>query len=166
MFRRLLTAFDGSEHAERALREAIDLAQDVRGVLTVMIVIPDPPTLALAGGYGGMAMGASQEVETAMLAALDRAIDIVPDDLPVTKLVRRGPVGPAIVREAASGDHDLLLMGSRGRSELRCLLLGSVSHHVLERSPIPVLVTRADHDGADEIALAQSAPVDRIAVGD
>jgi nucleotide-binding universal stress UspA family protein len=166
MFRRLLTAFDGSEHAERALREAIDLAQAVRGVLTVMIVIPDPPTLALAGGYGGMAMGASQEVEAAMLATLDRAIDMVPDDLPVTKIVRRGPVGPAIVREAASGDHDLLLMGSRGRSELRCLILGSVSHHVLERSSIPVLVARADHDAAAQVALAASVPADRVAVGD
>ena len=53
MFCRLLVAFDGSAHSQRALDEAIELAQANHGSVTVMTVAPEPSRLWSVGlGYG------------------------------------------------------------------------------------------------------------------
>jgi nucleotide-binding universal stress UspA family protein len=141
MFRRVLVAFDGSPHARRALAEAIELAQANNGTLTVMAVAPEPTMWAFSGYDAPVDVDRlSKEIEREYQAMLDRAVDTVPADLPVTKILKRGPAGPAITDEANAGRHDLLVVGSRGRGELRSLLLGSVSHHVLQASHVPVLV--------------------------
>jgi nucleotide-binding universal stress UspA family protein len=115
MFRRFLVAFDGSPHARRALAEAIDLARTSNGRLTMMTIVPEPSVWALAGGYGAAidpgALDAQMEREYRTM--LDAAADSLPDDLPVTKLLKRGAAGPRVVDEAATGDHDLILMGAR-----------------------------------------------------
>jgi nucleotide-binding universal stress UspA family protein len=152
VFRDLLVAFDGSSHAQRALAEARDLAQANAGRLTVMTVVPEPSTWALSSGYGAAVNldALMAEIELEYQTMLDRALDTMADDVPVNKTLTRGPAGPSIVAEARANDHDLIVMGSRGRGELRSLLLGSVSHHVLQASPVPVLVVHVREDPPDE----------------
>jgi nucleotide-binding universal stress UspA family protein len=141
MFRRLLVAFDGSSHAQRALAEAIDLAQANRGMLTVVAVTPEPSVWSMSGYDVPINVDSvQQELEREYQLALDDAVSGVPADLPVTKILKRGAAGHEIVEEANAGHHDLVVMGSRGRGELRSLLLGSVSHRVLQASRVPVLV--------------------------
>jgi nucleotide-binding universal stress UspA family protein len=150
MFHRFLVAFDGSSHAERALAEAIDLAQSNNGSLTVMTVVPESSVWMLGGGYEVPIDldELSKQVQREHQTMLDAAVATVPDDVSVRKILKHGAAGRAIVEEAEVGDHDLIVMGSRGRGELRSLLLGSVSHHVLQASPLPVLVVHITREPA------------------
>jgi len=144
MFRRFLVALDGSPHAQRALAEAIDLAATNNGTLTIITVVPDTPSWALSGAAGApiSLRDVNQQVQEAYRAILEAAVDKVPRDVPVRTVLRHGPAGAAILDEARR-EHDLIVMGSRCRGELRSLLLGSVSHDVVHASSIPVLVVHA-----------------------
>jgi nucleotide-binding universal stress UspA family protein len=155
MFTRLLVAFDGSPHAWRALAEAIELAQSGHGRLTVIAVMPDSsPWLGSAAALPMERGGLDAPPEAEFQAMLDRALRTVPADVPVVGVLTRGAAAAAIVAEARTGDHDAILIGSRGRGDLRSLLLGSVSHAVLRASPIPVVVVR---DGPESGRAAEPA---------
>ena len=143
MFLRLLVAYDGSSHAERALAKAVELACANNGKLTIVTAVPEPWDWTVATGYvPPISLGDLREqAERSCQRRLDAAVAGVPAELSVTSVLKHGAAGPAIIDQVHAGDHDLIVMGTRGRGELRSLLLGSVSHEVLQESPVPVLVT-------------------------
>jgi nucleotide-binding universal stress UspA family protein len=144
MFRKILVAVDGSAHADAALAQAIDLAQSEHAQLTVMTAVaPVPPTSYAAASAVMPAL--LDAVHADAEAILRAARDHVPDDLPVRTVLSEQPVRSALIDEIGSDDHDLVVMGSRGRGAVRSALLGSVSHHVLHHSPVPVLIVHAEH---------------------
>lgn len=148
MFRNILVAVDGSPDAERALGHAIDLAECANARLTIFSAVPVPPPFAYASP-GAAALAdiqekAREETETIVREARER----VPQSVSVTTVVKNEPVKPALIEQIDSGGHDLVVMGSRGRGAVRSVLLGSVSHHVLHHTAVPVLIVHADEPGA------------------
>jgi recombinational DNA repair ATPase RecF len=86
----------------------------------------------------------------------------LPDELRAVKgppAAGRRALARGVVAAAPRGAHDLIVMGSRGRGELRSLLLGSVSHHVLQASPVPVRVVHDHEEQATQPPADSSEPL-------
>jgi nucleotide-binding universal stress UspA family protein len=144
MFQNILVATDGSPDADRALTQAIDLAESQHARLTIFSAVVTPPAAAYIGGGGAVAAAFAAEAETETERILGEAVERVPDGVSVSTVLSGEPVRLALVHQITSGHYDLVVMGSRGRGALRSVLLGSVSHYVLNHSPVPVLIVHAE----------------------
>jgi len=144
MFRNILVCVDGSAHAERALTEAIDLADAERSRLTILTAIPRPPywacTPTTAAGIESLTADLAAEATVALRTAVDR----VPASIPVTTILTEEPIREALMDRLKTGEHDLVVMGSRGRGALSASFLGSVSHYALNHCHVPVLIVHTD----------------------
>ncbi len=162
MFRNILVSFDGSPHSQKALAEAIDLACESRGRLTILTAVHQlPPWLygpASAGAVSQLSIDLLREAEETLRSAADQ----VPDDVPLTKLLSRDPIRGALMHALESGCYDVLVIGSRGRGAVSSQLLGSVSHYALHHSPIPVLIVHAS--GKSKLVGAGAAAAEEAAV--
>jgi len=140
----ILLGTDGSPASRNATELAVALAKATESKLAIVSgwILP-APTLAFAPRLdirvledaererAGRAVDAAAMV--AERAGVDTAASVVADD----------PVD-AICDEAERRDAGLIVVGSRGWSTARKLLLGSVSLAVLGHAPRPVLVVRSD----------------------
>ncbi len=133
----VVVGVDGSESSIEALREAASYARmlnaDLRAVTTWNFVAYEDA-------------GVFDPEQDAKEIGGDAVKTVFGTPVPewVTVVTTLGPAGEALVRE--SKDAELLVVGSRGRTALAGLLLGSVSTHCAEHAECSVLVVHGrDH---------------------
>jgi len=145
MFRSILVAWDGSEHAKRALVEAIDIARSQDARLTLLTVSTLPPV------WPGVVVPISEaDLTKAAEQVLAQGEALVPEGIAVSGQTAIGHPGTEILKRAKAANHDLIVMGSRGRGAVRSAVLGSASHFVINHGTVPVLIL---HDGSDDTRL-------------
>ena len=140
MFSSILVGVDRSEHARVALEQAIDLARAEGAAMTVLVaysgVIQWGPAPLPPDAVDEYLTGVQDDAKALAAEVAAR----IPADLAAQMLVVDGSPAPALLDQAAAGNHDLIVVGSRGRGDASSLLLGSVSHAVLHHSRVPVLI--------------------------
>ena len=137
---RIVVGTDGSASGDEAIRFAAVEAAASGAVLEIVHVWPEPPTVTSG------AVGAPQYVNSkpgegnaeAMIAQAAAIAAAVAPDVTVDNAPMAGDTVEVLVD--ASADADLLVVGSRGRGGLKSLVLGSVSHGVLQHAKCPVAV--------------------------
>lgn len=148
MTRSIVVGVDGSVHADRALRWAVDEAVAHGATVTVVFAHVHPRSLAFSTDPGPMAWAWLDEgsVHAAAARELDAAVARVgpPEGLDLrTTLVEDHPV-QALLATVEEVDADMVVVGSRGRGGFRGLLLGSTSQEVVAHASCPVVVVPAD----------------------
>ena len=139
MFRSILVAVDGSRAASKALEQAIDLAESEGSRLT-LISVAELPRWRFSSFPLAVPFPNEDELVHEAETNLERAEALVPDGVPVCTVLRCGSTAKEIVKRVIAGEHDLVVMGSRGLGPAGAVLLGSVSRAVLAHSPVPVLI--------------------------
>ena len=139
-FKKILTPLDGSENSARALDTAIALAQKCESDIQAVFVLPFPAVQA----YQPDKAAKEQIFREAKIFLEDFKKKAESCGIQLTYEILEGNPGSAIVDYSHSPKNnvDLIVMGSRGMSGLREAFLGSVSHHVMHKSQVPVLVVK------------------------
>lgn len=137
MFKQILVAIDSYPCSQRVMPTAIELAQKLDSEVLVLHVSEHDRGRAAAFALESPAdatvlVGESVRIaREAGITARGRVKDVA-----------AGHVANAIVEIAAATGIDLIVMGSRGLSDGLSLMVGSVTHKVMQTTDIPVLVVK------------------------
>lgn len=144
LFKRILIATDGSEHAKHALQYALDFAKKWSSELLIVSVVPPfPPQLTAGPGFN--IGGYIDELEQSYLQILNKAEEHVKNrssEIIVSTKLGNGRPADVIIDTAEKENVDLIVMGSRGYGGITGWILGSTSKHVVEHCTKPILIIK------------------------
>jgi nucleotide-binding universal stress UspA family protein len=123
MFGSIVVGTDGSDTANEAVRQAVELAKAVGAELLVVSAFVGPS-------------------EDAAPLLSDAAATAQAAGVPVQTFQRPGDPADAILDVAEERDADLIVVGNKGTSGARRFLLGSVPNRVSHYAPCSVLIIR------------------------
>ncbi len=146
MYQRILVPFDGSSHAENALKSAISLVngRESQSHLTVLHVQTELKyvmydTTGIVINYDDLRRASEEEGKQ----VLHKATDILRQTtVPFETKMVFGDPAQEIFKAAQGENYDLIVMGSRGLGMMTELAIGSVSHKVIHQTKLPVLIVK------------------------
>lgn len=148
--RQILVPVDFSESSAKALDYAANLAKSLGASVDLLHVWEAPAFVptgnVIAAGAGDMSLvewvrkHANEALADFVKKAAERGISV--------RFARAEPGPPAhtITEYAKSNGYDLIVIGTRGRTGLSRVLLGSVAENVVRHAPCPVLAVRAQSE--------------------
>ncbi len=132
----ILVATDASEFSEGAVRAGTELAKTCGAKITVLRVIEFNPE------FDAHAPDLAEKLEIEARQKLDDVKGVIEKQCPGCEalLARSEKPYERIVEEAEKLGPDIIVMGRRGRTGLKRVLMGSVTARVIGHSPVNVLV--------------------------
>ena len=145
--RPVLIAYDGSEYAKAAIREAGEQLRDGRRAIVLTVWQPYGAT-AFVGAPGVAPVGFEEDMEKdARRVAAEGARLARLAGFDAESVAERGdPVWQRIVESADERDAGILVMGSHGRTGIARVLIGSVASTAASHTDLPVMIA---HNGSD-----------------
>jgi len=142
MFKKVLVAVDGSDSSQGAIKLVKGLAQSgLVEAITLISVAPAPSLPLQAMDFIVSETNRLQPLSNLVVENARSSLESI--GLKVDTVVLSGDPGTQICKYAKENQYDLILLGSRGLSTVKELVLGSVSHKVLQMANCPVLIFRA-----------------------
>lgn len=148
MIKKILLAIDGSKHSKKAISYAKELAGQINAEI-VLINIGPVPLIYLLNYQPTMIKTdiLPKEVEERIKeqgeSVLKQARELLKKtNIKVSTHFEYGHPAESICEYAEKNKFDLIIIGSRGLSEFKELLLGSVSNKVVHMCHCPVLVVK------------------------
>jgi len=142
-FHRILVPVDYSQNSAASLRFAAELAA-VHGASLDIVHVWDRPTYVTeevlvrhGSGSRPFAELIRENAEKDMRDFLSEVA--LPADLPRDERLVSGDPATALLKELEKGHHDLVVVGTHGRSGFSLLMLGSVAEKLVRHAPVPVL---------------------------
>lgn len=152
VYSQILVPVDYSETSEAALEAAGVFAERLGATLDVIHVWDRPGYISdsLRVQHGGESRSLvemiQQNAETDMADFLAKVR--LPAGVEVLHRIVSGNPAARVLEELRLGKHQLLVVGTHGRTGVRHLLLGSVAETLVRLSPVPVLTVPARNRGA------------------
>lgn len=147
---RILVPVDFSPHADRAIEYAITMGKHFGASVELFHVVEDPFE---SGGWGSEVYmsdldGIRQRAVDDAKASIERCRAMLsPGTVPLVATVRVGHTASTIVDYAKTGQADLIVMGTHGRTGIAHFIIGSVAERVVRLAPCPVLTVGLEKAG-------------------
>ena len=138
VIKQILVPMDGSKNSFKALTKAIFFAKKCDSSITALYVLRTPfdnPNMI----YIPQTQNELKKVEKFLEIAKNQ---VIKNSVKFKKEIVFGHEAKEIIDFAQKGKFDLIVVGARGRSSIKQMILGSVSNAIVHNSKIPILIIK------------------------